>query len=292
MALAMATPAIYGSVIGWWQSGQFSPWLFIFLMTSVLATALGYQALATVYDYRRSLAPDAKPTDDTPDSPFTWVAAGYLPPAMLISPGWLLLTIAVVSGLWCTLLAGWPVLFFGGLAFLLLLASLLPPLRYAYRGWGIGELGVGASFGVLALLTGYYVQAQSLSWLPVLGGAPLIALVFLVVFNGNLGAWHRDWLMGKRTGPVMLGPARALDLSAAITSCGYVSILLVTVLSRLPIWNLAGLATLPLALGSFADVRRAEVTSEDGYCLRDAAVRAAIWTCVLICAALFISPAR
>lgn len=292
MALALASPAIYGCIIGWWQTGQFSPLLFFFLVTSVLAIALGYNALSTVYDYRRSLAPDAKPTEDLPDTPFTWLATGHLPPSMLISPGWFFMTLGAVSGLWCALLAGWPVLFFGGLALLLVFAALLAPVRYAYRGWGVGELGIGVSFGVLALLTGYYVQAQSLGWLPLLGGAPLMALAFLAVFNGNIGAWHRDWLMGKRTVPVMLGPARALDLSAAITICAYASILLVTVVSRLPIWNLAGMATLPLALGSFGNVRRSDVTSEDGYRLRDAAVRAAIWTCVLASAALFVSPAR
>ena len=57
------------------------------------------------------------------------------------------------------------------------------------------------------------------------------------------------------------------------------------------ITGLVGLATLPLALGAFADVRRSEVSAEDGYRLRDVAAKATVWTCVLLCLALWISRA-
>lgn len=291
LALALTAPAIYGAVFGWWQSGQFSWLTFAFLVVGVMTSALGYQALSTVYDLRRSQATGLPPTADLPDTSFALLASGMLPPALLISPGWLFLTIGAMSILWLALLAGWPILFFGGLSFLLMLASFLPPVRYADRGWGLGELGIGISFGVLPLFAGYYVQTQSLSWLPLAGGLPLMLLVFLVVVNGNLGAWHRDWRMGKRTLPVVLGPARTLDLSVALTLGAYVIMLLTTILSRLPLWNLAGMATLPLAMGAFSDVRRSDVTAEDGYSLRDTAAKAAIWTCVLLCAALLISRA-
>lgn len=290
-AVALTAPAIYGAVFGWWQSGQFSWLTFTFLVIGVFMSALGYQALSTVYDFRLSQATGLPPTEDLPDTPFALLASGILPPALLISPGWLFLTIGAVSVLWLALLTGWPILFFGGLSFLLMVTSFLPPVRYADRGWGLGELGIGISFGVLPLFAGYYVQTQTLSLLPLAGGLPLLLLVLLVFVNGNLGAWHRDWLMGKRTLPVMLGPARTLDLSAALTLAAYVVILLATILWRLPLWNLAGMATLPLALGAFSDVRRSDVTAEDGYSLRDTVVKATIWTCILLCAALLISRA-
>jgi hypothetical protein len=62
------------------------------------------------------------------------------------------------------------------------------------------------------------------------------------------------------------------------------------VLARLPLWTLAGLATVPLAMGAFADIPRHDISAEDGRRLRDAAAKAAIWTAVLLCIALLVSP--
>lgn len=290
LALAFTAPAIYGAVVGWWQTGQFS-WLhFAFLLGGVLTSALGYQLLSTVYDYRQSTQPGAGATDDLPTTPFAWLAGGALPPGLLVSAGWLLYALGGMCALWLTLLAGWPMLFFSGVSVLLILTSFLPPVRFAGRGWGIGELALAFAFGFLPLLAGYYMQAgATLSWLPVITGLPLTLLVFLIVFTNNLGAWRRDWRMNKRTLPVILGPARSLDLAAGLTMGAYTAILFVTVLARLPLWGLAGLATLPLALGAYADMRSSDVMPEDGYRLRDTAAKATIITALLLCLGLWIS---
>ena len=86
-----------------------------------------------------------------------------------------------------------------------------------------------------------------------------------------------------------LGGARALDVSSLLTVAAYVGILLMTIFLRLPLWYLAGLATLPLAMGAFADIQRSAVTPEDGDRLRSASAKATFWTGVLLVAALFIS---
>ena len=78
---------------------------------------------------------------------------------------------------------------------------------------------------------------------------PLVVLTFLIVFTNNLGAWRRDWRMGKRTLAVQLSAPRAFDLAGGLTWSAYLALLLVTILSRLPLWSLIGLGTLPLALG-------------------------------------------
>jgi hypothetical protein len=51
------------------------------------------------------------------------------------------------------------------------------------------------------------------------------------------------------------------------------------------------MATLPLALGAYADMRRSDVRPEDGYHLRDTVAKATICTCILLCIALWISRA-
>lgn len=293
LALALTTPAIYGAVLGWWQTGQFSWLLFAFLVAGVFSSAVAYQVLAAVYDYRRSLEPGIAPTEDLPTTPFAWLAGGALPPGLMLSAGWLFLTLGAVSALWLTLLAGWPLLFFSGLSVLLILGAFVPPVQYAMRPWGIGELGLAAGFGVLPFLAGYYLLAgSSLVALPLAGALPLLVLVFLVIFTNNLGAWRRDWRMGKRTLAVQLGAPRAFDLAGGLTWGAYLALLFVTVLSRLPLWSLIGLGTLPLALGAYAEIHRNDVRPEDGYCLRDTAAKATIWTCLLLCLALWISRVR
>jgi 1,4-dihydroxy-2-naphthoate octaprenyltransferase len=288
----LTTPAIYGAALGWWQTGQFSWLLFAFLAAGVFASAVAYQVLSTVYDYRRSIEPGVAATEDQPTTPFAWLAGGALPPGLMLSAGWLFLTFGAVSALWLTLLAGWPLLFFSGLSVLLVVGSFLPPVRYAMRGWGIGEAGVAFGFGVLPFLAGYYLLAgSSLVALPLAGALPLIVLVFLVVFTNNIGAWRRDWRMGKRTLAVQLGAPRAFDLAGGLTWGAYLALLLVTILSRLPLWSLIGLATLPLALGAYAEMRRNDVRAEDGYHLRDTVAKATIWTGILLCVALWISRA-
>ncbi len=179
LALALTTPAIYGAALGWWQTGQFSWLLFAFLAAGVFASAVAYQVLSTVYDYRRSIEPGVAATEDQPTTPFAWLAGGALPPGLMLSAGWLFLTFGAVSALWLTLLAGWPLLFFSGLSVLLVVGSFLPPVRYAMRGWGIGEAGVAIGFGVLPFLAGYYLLAgSSLVALPLASALPLIVLDF------------------------------------------------------------------------------------------------------------------
>ena len=258
---------------------------------SVLLVALAYQGIAAVCDFRQSQSPAAKPATDVPDAAITLFATGVVSPLLLLNLGLVFLAIAALCVLWLALLTGWPILFFSGLGFSLLAVSLAPPLRLAYRGWRIGELTVAVSFGLLPLLGAYYVQTQDLTWLPVAAGLPLMLLVYLVCLGENLGALRRDWLIGKRTLPVLLGSARALDLCIAVTVVAYVSMLLVPVFFRLPIWLLVTMVTLPSIMGVFGGIRRSEVTPEDGYRVHDAAVKAAIWTGILSCAAFWLGRA-
>jgi 1,4-dihydroxy-2-naphthoate octaprenyltransferase len=289
LALALTLPALVGSVIGGWWVGAFDWVRFIFGVGGVLIAAIALQVLMAYQDFEQSLHVDARPATDAPESTFTLQQHGVLPPAMLLNLGALLYTASVLCGLWLALLAGWPILFFGGLAVLLQLAAVIPPVRFAYRGYGLGEAGVFVAFGVLSLLSAFYAQTQQLSWLPVLGGLPIALLALLVVMSQNLVTLRRDWLIGKRTLAVIFGEARTIDLHAFVTMLAYTSVLVVTVITPLPLWYLAGLATLPLAMGAFAQIDRNHVTPEDAARLRSVATKAVFWTAVLAIAALLVS---
>ncbi|MBO9393504.1 prenyltransferase [Caldilinea sp.] len=286
---ALVLPSVLAAVIGGWWQGELIWPNFLFAIISVLLSAFAFQMLSAYQDFQQSLRAEAYPATDLPNSAFTLQQNGLLHPIMLLNVGALLYTASALCGLWLALLAGWPVLFFGALAFLLQLGAVISPVRYAYRGYGMGELGVFVAFGFLSLISAYYAQTHTLSWLPVLGGLPISLLVLLVVLSQNLTTQRRDWLIGKRTLAVILGPERALDLNVFVTMLAYVSILAVTVLTPLPLWYLAGLATSPLAMGVFSEVNRSLTAPEDAVRLRSAALKAAFWTTLLCIAALFIS---
>lgn len=289
MTMALVLPSVTAAVIGgWWQGALVWP-NFLFAVVSVLLSAFAFQMLSAYQDFQQSLRSEARPAADLPNSAFMLQQNGILPPTLLLNMGALLYTASALCGLWLALFAGWPVLFFGALAFLLQLGAVISPVRYAYRGYGMGELGVFTTFGLLSLVSAYYAQTRALSWLPVLGGLPISLLVLLVVLSQNLTTLRRDWLIGKHTLAVILGPARALDLNVVVTMLAYASILAVTVLTPLPLWYLVGLATLPLAMGVFSEVSRNLTAPEDAVRLRSAALKAAFWTTVLCIAALFIS---
>ncbi|GIV70174.1 MAG: 1,4-dihydroxy-2-naphthoate octaprenyltransferase [Caldilinea sp.] len=289
MTMALVLPSVMAAVIGgWWQGALVWP-NFLFAIVSVLLSAFAFQMLSAYQDFQQSLRSEARPATDLPNSAFMLQQNGILPPTLLLNMGALLYTASALCGLWLALFAGWPVLFFGALAFLLQLGAVISPVRYAYRGYGMGELGVFTAFGLLSLVSAYYAQTRALSWLPVLGGLPISLLVLLVVLSQNLTTLRRDWLIGKRTLAVILGPARALDLNVVVTMLAYASILAVTVLTPLPLWYLVGLATLPLAMGVFSEVSRNLTAPEEAVRLRSAALKAVFWTTVLCIAALFIS---
>jgi 1,4-dihydroxy-2-naphthoate octaprenyltransferase len=279
-------PAVLGAAFGWWATGSFAWVSFTFLVIGVLSSAFAYEAFTRYYDETLSTAARVQSTGVVVD-PSAPVFDDS--PVLLLNFGYLLLVLGGLCAFWLAVLTGWPILFFSGSSFLLLAGAVLPPVRYVSRGYGLGEIGLFLSFGLLPLLGGYYAMTQSLSWLPVAAGWPLALLSLVVIHNQNLADWRRDWLAGKRTLAVSLGGARAFDLSSLLTVVAYVGILLMTIFLRLPLWYLVGLATLPLALGAFADIQRSAVTPEDGDRLRVASAKAAIWTGVLLIAALFIS---
>jgi len=289
VTVALVLPTIVAAAIGGWWVGEFAWPSALFAVASVLLAALAFQVLTAYQDFQQSLNADARPATDLPGSIFSLQQAGILAPSLLLNIGALLYTVSMLCGLWLALFAGWPVLFFGAVAFLLQLGAVTSPVRFLYRGYGLGEAGVFVAFGILPLVSTFYAQTQQLSWLPVLGGLPISLLLMLVVLSQNLTTLRRDWLIGKRTLAVIFGAARSVDFSVFVTMLAYVSILTVTALTPLPLWWLVGLATLPLAMGIFSEIDRNLTKPEDAVRLRGAAVKAVFWTTILCVAALFIS---
>ncbi|MCX6045583.1 MAG: prenyltransferase [Chloroflexi bacterium] len=293
-AIALAMPSLCGAILAWWQLGLFHSLAFIFHLGSILTMALGMNALNEHCDYRHAhkaisvgdMTAQSVPRSETMMSGYSLMMNGVVAPAVTLSIGYWMITASLLCSLWLTLLVGWPMLFFSGLSFILAYTYAHPPIQYGYRGWGLGELGIFIGYGLLPIVGSYYSQGQTLSWLTIWVSLPLGLLSTLLFFNYNLVHEYRDWLMHKRTLVVRIGTERALDVSAIVVLAVYIIILGIVSLSHLPLSALVTLAALPIALGAFSQVRRAQVTLEDRVLVYSTTVNAMIWTGLLFCFAL------
>jgi 1,4-dihydroxy-2-naphthoate octaprenyltransferase len=274
-------PVMIGAVLGWWQTGQINVINLALALLGMAANGWGLAALWEYHDYRFSQRPGARQTADPVATAYGLMGRGVVAPQTVADVGRILLAIGGLCSLILALFAGWPILFFSGLSFLVVWTVIYMPLHYGYRGWGLSESAIWLGMGVLPLLTGYYGQAGEIAWLPVLAAGAFGLFSTLLFFNYNAIHYRRDWLIHKRTLTVNLGLARALDLTALLTVAAYVLILLLVTLSDLPLWGLAALGALPVALGVFSQVDHDNVTPETSWWVYRTSVHATWLTGVL-----------
>jgi len=286
-ALALFVPTVVGAFLGWWDTGQSNPTILFLLLASAFCTILGINLLNEKRDYRYALqSNDIKFNGALFATTYHLLAAAQIQTRQVRLLGYLLLLLSVLGHAGLVLLVGWPVLFFYGLSLLLMYTYTAAPVRYGYRGWGLGELGIFLGYGFLPLLGSYYIQGRTISWLPVWVSIPFGLLTVLIFFNYNLIHYRRDWLMRKRTLVVMLGPLRTFDISALLTLVIYVLLLAIASLAHLPLSTLVTLAVLPLVLGPSSRLRDEQPYLEDVFRLHLTTLNASLWTGLLFCAAL------
>lgn len=278
---ALVMPVMIGAVLGWWETGQINLINLGLALMGMAANGWGMAAMWEYHDYLFSQRPGARQTTDPVATAYGLMGRGEVAPQTVRDVGRILLVIGGVCAALLALFAGWPVLFFSGLGFLVVWTVIYMPLHYGYRGWGLTEAAVWLGMGVLPLLTGFYGQAGSISWLPALAAGAFGLFSLLLYFNYNAIHYRRDWLIHKRTLTVNLGLKRALDVTTLITVVTYILILLLVTLSYLPLWCLLALGALPVALGVFSRVDRDNLTPEASWQVYRTSVHAAWLTGVL-----------
>ncbi|MCC6168379.1 MAG: prenyltransferase [Caldilineaceae bacterium] len=287
-APALVMPVLVGTALAWWETDVFNLAALVMALVGLLMSGWGYAALRDHADYCFALQPGARLLSEPLVSGCGLMQRAILKPATVRDLGRILLAIGALCSLWLALMAGWPALFFTGLSFLILWTTVLLPLRYGLRGWGLGEAGIFLGLGLLPLLGSYYVQEQTLSPLPLIIGVPFALLTTLFFFNYNAVHFRRDWLIHKRTLTVNLGLARSLDISALTTVLAHIGILLGVVLTDLPLGGLVTLAALPLGLGVFAQLERTSLSVETCLQVYRTSVHAVALAGSLFCASLLL----
>ena len=78
-----------------------------------------------------------------------------------------------------------------------------PPFQFAYRG--IGEILIGLCYGVLSLVSGYYIASGELDLRMVAVGVPASLTIFGVIVANEFPDYDADEAVGKRNLVVRLG---------------------------------------------------------------------------------------
>ncbi len=240
------TPILAGASLAWWSSRVFSTYLFGLVVLGSVAFHLAANTINDIYDFESGV-------DGTSNSMFPPDFGGWkiLPRGMMsVSQAKLtaygLFAVTIGVGLYLTLLKGLPVLILGAIGLFFAYFHVAQPLRLGYRGFGLSELGILLSFGILPVAGTFYVLSSYLSPVAMLVGVPLGLMTATVLINHDQIFYDAYKKSGKRSYTVTVGRRGGVITAAFLTFTSYLMILASIVWKSLPIHTAFVLLTLPL----------------------------------------------
>jgi len=231
--------AFLGNCIAWYD-GIFHLGDALLAFLGLLLAHISVNVLNEYFDHRSGI------DFETERTPFSG-GSGALPQG-LVKPKqalWLGLgsLLAIVPiGIYFTLSKGWPLL-----PLLLVAAAcivLYTPLLLKI-GWPEWAPGVG--LGVLPVLGVYFVQTAYYTWPVLVAAIPSGILVHNLLFLNEFPDIAADSKAGRKTLPIVLGPAKASIVYAVLTVAVYLWIIGAVVTLYMPPFTLLALLTLPFA---------------------------------------------
>ncbi|HJR19059.1 MAG TPA: prenyltransferase [Actinomycetota bacterium] len=217
----MLAPVAVGATLAWSHTERLSWGWFLVTLLGAAAMHLGANVVNDFFD-EESGADEAARQDPASLATGTGlIASGVLSrgATMRLAAG--LFAIGLACGIVLAAARGWLVLLLGATGFVLAVTYVAPPIRYGYRGRGLGEAGIFMAFGYLPLVGSYYVQTGDIT--PDAAWASLVPgiLTTLVLFHHHFLHWQADARAGKMTPVAVLGPDRALVVSRVAIVAAY-----------------------------------------------------------------------
>jgi 1,4-dihydroxy-2-naphthoate octaprenyltransferase len=276
---AAVAPVLVGTALAGWQH-VFHPLRFIAALIGAVFIQIGTNLSNDYSDARRGA--------DAEDrlGPVRVTAGGLVPPGRVLVATYLTFGVAVLAGIYLTVVAGWQLLLVGAASILAGVLYTGGPKPYGYEG--LGELFVFLFFGIVAVAGSYFVQTEHLIWEAFALAVPVGLLASAILVVNNFRDLDSDRRAGKRTLAVRLGRANTRSLFATIVYGAFVLAPVTWVFGPMRPWVLLPWLTIPLA----ADVARAVRNRTDGPSLNRALANTGLLQlafCMLLAAGLLLS---
>lgn len=236
---AAAAPVIVGSAVAWYD-GLFHAGPALAALVAALLLQVGANLANDVFDFHRGA--------DTAErlGPLRVTQAGLLAPRQVLAGMWLCFGLAVLLGLYLTLIAGWPVVIIGLASILAAIAYTGGPFPLGY--YGLGDIAVFLFFGLAAVCGTYYVQALQITWLAFWSSLPMGFLITAILVVNNLRDIDTDRAAGKHTLAVRLDVFGARQEYLWLVIGAYLVPPIIWLFEIGPAWVLLAWCTLPAAI--------------------------------------------
>lgn len=198
---------------------------------------------------------DARRGADSADrlGPVRVTSQGLVTPRRVLTTTYLAFGLAILCGIYLTIVAGPVMLVIGGLSIAAGVLYTGGPRPYGYAG--LGEAFVFVFFGLVAVNGSYYVQLEDITFLSIGLSVAVGLLSTAILVVNNVRDLETDRRANKRTLAVRLGRERTRTLYVAVTVGAYLVLLATLACNGGPWWAALGLASAPLLARPLQAVR-------------------------------------
>ena len=255
IALASLVPFAAGTALAFDLRGTVDWSLAAAAYVAIFLVEAGKNAVNDLYDFRSGADSAVLPDERSPFSggKRTLVDA-VLTEEDLIRIAGVAFALAGFAGIAVARNSDARLLLLGGLAAVVSILYVMPPVKLAYRG--LGELAVGLIYGPGILLGAVLVQGAGLTREMLAACFTLGLLIALVLIVNEIPDARADASAGKRTLVVRLGREGAESLMALLFAIAYAVPTILVAYGIVPIRVSALLAGLPFAVAALEQVQR------------------------------------
>ncbi|MBN2542674.1 prenyltransferase [bacterium] len=243
---ATVISAVLGGIIAWYMTGNLHWGHYLLSCVGIFFANLGVNLGNDYFDHTSKL-------DDINKTPTPFSGGSRVIQEKLLKPRSILIGallsffIALLIGVYLNFqVKGNVVLIIGVAGLFMGYFYTAPPFRFGYTP--IGEFVTGLNVGPLIIYGSYYVQAQNLSWIPLLMSIPGFISGALILYINEFQDYEADKAIGKKNMIVLLGKKRAARYLPFILAFIFLWIIVGTILGLYPYFSLITLLTLPLAI--------------------------------------------
>lgn len=237
---AAVAPVLVGTALAGYAN-VFHPLRFAAALVGALLIQVGTNLSNDYSDARRGA--------DAEDrlGPVRVTAGGLVPPRQVLIATYVTFGLAVLTGVYLIVVAGWILLLIGAASILAGIAYTGGPKPYGYEG--LGEVFVFLFFGIVAVAGSYYVQTRHLQWEAFALATPVGLLAAAILIVNNIRDIDSDRRAGKRTLAVRIGRARSRTMYAITLAVTFAVVPVIWLASgRFSAWLLLAWLTVPLAV--------------------------------------------